>query len=583
MIGYHSVSVIADAWSKGIQTSEPQRFLKAMLETANRNEFGKVDFQKNGFISLNREPESVSKSLEYAYDNFCIAQFAKILGEDSISNTYYKSAFNFINLYDPNSGFFRARRSGLWFSPFQPDEVNFNYTEANAWQYASFAPHAIGVLNQLHQPLGGLGKHLDDMFNAPTVTSGREQVDITGLIGQYAHGNEPSHHMAYLYNYVGRPDQTQFYINKILKEQYHNAPDGLAGNEDCGQMSAWYVMSALGFYQISPGNPYYDFGRSIADSATLYLENGKKVDFKFINQSAENKYIQAIKFNGFNYPKNYFSHEDLMKGGIWSIEMGAYPSDSFKKSKSAPSLNEIPKDFIPVVSFTPDQRNFEEKTTIQIQLPLDQPNWQIQYKFSQNDDWNNYTEGLEVKKSIIIYSRVLDLSSKKTGNTVEAIFNKKEKIVELKLESSYANQYAAGGTDALIDGIEGETEYRTGDWQGFFDQDVKFNLLPTNPKNSYILEIGAIEDLKSWIFLPSDLKVEYSTNGVDFKTIDKKITVVTTKDYQPSNRTTIKQNIESNLPIQEIRVTLKNSGVCPPWHLGAGNPTWLFFDEVKLK
>ncbi|MBU2019634.1 MAG: GH92 family glycosyl hydrolase [Bacteroidetes bacterium] len=583
MIGYHSVSVITDAWKKGITTNEGPTFLEAMIKASNRAEFGKVDFQREGFISLNKEPESVSKSLEYAYDDYCIGQFAKAIGNDSVFKKYETSSFNFINHFDPKTGFFRARRSGSWFAPFQPEEVNFNYTEANAWQYSAFAPHAVGVLNQLHKASGGLEKHLTKMFNASTNTTGREQVDITGLIGQYAHGNEPSHHMAYLFNYLKRPDLTQKYVDQILREQYKNAPDGLAGNEDCGQMSAWYVLSAMGFYQVAPGNPYYDFGRPIADSIKLHFENGKTANFTIVNQAPNNSFIQKITRNGVDYKKSYFSHDELMTGGNWVIEMGAQPSASMTKYSSAPTVNDISKEFIPVPFFSPDVRIFDAQTEIQIQLPLQKPNWIIEYSVMQNDPWTTYQKPLVFKETTKLYARTIEQSTGKKSSVVEAIFTKNEKTMEMSLDSKFANQYSAGGSKALIDGIEGESEYRSGDWQGFFEQDVKFTLQPTAPKSKYTLQIGALEDLKSWVFYPKQLIIEYSTNGIDFKKIEKNLSDGEITEYRPSNRSTIEQLIESNEPIVEIRVTLKNSGNCPAWHLGAGNPTWLFFDEVKLK
>ncbi len=252
MIGYHSVSVITDAYMKGIRDFDAKKALKAMVSTANANEFGKLAYAQNGFISSADEPESVSRTLEYAYDDFCIAQMAKALGQTATALEFEKRSSNFVNLYDPSTKFMRARRGAQWYGPFDPSEVNFNYTEANSWQYSLYAPQNIPLLTNLLGGPDSLELWLDRLFSTNMKLSGREQADITGLIGQYAHGNEPSHHMAYLYNFTNAPYKTQLYVDRILDEMYQNAPDGLSGNEDCGQMSAWYVMSALGLYAVTP-------------------------------------------------------------------------------------------------------------------------------------------------------------------------------------------------------------------------------------------------------------------------------------------------------------------------------------------
>ncbi len=278
MIGYHSVSVIADAYLKGIRGYNSLDAIEAMIATANFDEFGKKSFQEDGFINSSDEPESVSRSLEYAYDDFCINRMNQFMGNPFEFSS--KSQFNFINTYDPNTKFMRARKDGMWFSPFSPQEVNFNYTEANSWQYSLYTPHAVAVHQQLMGGKKEFESWLDRLFTTKFQIEGREQADITGLIGQYAHGNEPSHHMGYLYNYTDANFKTAEIIDSILFHLYHNSPDGLSGNEDCGQMSSWYVLSAMGLYQVAPGNPYYDFGRPIMSKVILNLENGKKQSLK---------------------------------------------------------------------------------------------------------------------------------------------------------------------------------------------------------------------------------------------------------------------------------------------------------------
>ncbi len=259
MIGYHSVSVIADAYAKGIRGFDAKLALKAMVASAEAESFGLKSYCTHGYIPGDEASESVSRTLEYAYDDACIALFAEKLGEKGIAKRFFERSQAWRHLADP-SGHLRPREKGRWVTPFNPAEVTFHFTEANAWQYGFFVPQD---LDGFMARLGGaepFAKLLDQCFAAESRTTGREQADITGLVGQYAHGNEPSHHMAYLWAFAGQPWKTQAMVKRLMDEMYTDAPDGLVGNEDCGQMSAWYVMSALGFYAVTPGTPEYVIG-----------------------------------------------------------------------------------------------------------------------------------------------------------------------------------------------------------------------------------------------------------------------------------------------------------------------------------
>ena len=254
MIGYNAAPVIADAIARGYTDFDVEKALEALLASSMRPEFGLDSFRANGLVLADDEHESVSKTLEYAYDDWCVAQVARYLGRQDVYEQYMTSAQYWRNVFDPATGFMRARLNGRWYTPFDPREVNNNYTEANSWQYSLFVPQDIAGLTDA---LGGpeaLEARLDAMFGAEEGNTGRTQADITGTIGQYAQGNEPSHHVAYLYDYAGRPDKRQARVDQILETLYSSAPDGLCGNDDCGQMSAWYVLSALGRYPVCPGN-----------------------------------------------------------------------------------------------------------------------------------------------------------------------------------------------------------------------------------------------------------------------------------------------------------------------------------------
>ncbi len=311
MIGFHSVPVIAEALAKGIDLQldgtdglTEELLVKAIMESSNRkelsyqyaipiaNELLTIYNLKLGYIDVLKEAESVSKTLEYAYDDYCSRRVLELIdGFESSSGDIYSGKYDslvnelrrrenrWLSLYDAESKSFRPKHNGQWLTPFQRNEVNNHYTEANAWQYSLCVQHNIPGLIAAYGGYTAFKQHLDTLFYGSSKTTGREQADISGLIGQYAHGNEPSHHMAYLYNYVKRKDQTQKILWKVYSNFYKNAPDGLIGNEDCGQMSAWYVMSALGIYPVAPGTNQYELGLSLFPKTRLFTEEGDTFTF----------------------------------------------------------------------------------------------------------------------------------------------------------------------------------------------------------------------------------------------------------------------------------------------------------------
>ena len=303
MIGYHSVSVIADAMAKGITGFDYEKAFEASKASAMRDVLGLEAYKKNGFISMDDEHESVSKTLEYAYDDWCIAQMAKLLKKQEDYQYYMMRSQNWKNIFDWKTGFMRPKKNGGWDKPFDPREVNNNFTEGNSWQYSFFVPQDISGMIETYGGPEKFEAKLDEMFNSESKTTGREQVDVTGLIGQYAHGNEPSHHMAYLYNYIGKPEKTNEKVKYILEKFYKNTPDGLIGNEDCGQMSAWYVLSAMGIYAVTPGQPIWDINEPFLDAKVsidgnkpnyLHLPNARGILPQFGKENVDNPPYQLI-------------------------------------------------------------------------------------------------------------------------------------------------------------------------------------------------------------------------------------------------------------------------------------------------
>lgn len=601
MIGFHSVSVMADAYVKDYSDFSSGEMYSASLRTSKRSDFAKEFSYNDGYISLDIEPESVSKLLEYAYDEFCIDQMTKKMYSGAyqaiITAQLAPSTrpYSFINHFDPKTNFFRARRGAMWMNDFKPDEVNFNYTEANAWQYSLFAPHAIGVLAKLHGGKDALENHLDNLFTASSETSGRNQADITGLIGQYAHGNEPSHHMAYLYNHVNRPDKTQLYVDSILFNLYSNEPDGLSGNEDCGQMSSWYVLSALGFYQIAPGSPYYDIGRPLMKTAFLTLPNGKSFSFQVENQSKNNKFIQAIYLNGEKLFRTYLSHEEIITGGQLVLTMGSKPSEEIKEFDASPTLSEIPKNFTPIPFLIPENRVFTAKQIIDFGLPYQNSDLSIQYKINDSE-WKEFTSPFEISESTLLSARTINKyksensipppisidRSERISATVSTSFVKKNDDLQLKLITPFTLPYASNGENALIDGIQGNEEFRTGDWQGFYGFDMKAEIQFKDPKAIFKVDLGLLEDLKSWIFFPTEWTIEVSADGVNFTKYGTDKINSSINEYRPANIQKVSMNVTGSESIKAIRISVKNAGNCPDWHLGRGNSTWIFMDEIEI-
>ncbi|MGL4852815.1 MAG: GH92 family glycosyl hydrolase, partial [Phocaeicola sp.] len=333
MIGYHSVPVIVDAYFKGIGNFDPKEALAACVATANIDEYrGIGEYKTIGYVPFDLhdpycdENWSLSKTLEYAYDDFCIARLAEALGEKEIAETFYKRSQNYKNVYNPGSTFMHPRNSkGLFDPTFNPDEYPHHICESNGWQYFWSVQHQPDSLVALVGGKERFIEKLDSMFTYSPSETDSLPIFSTGMIGQYAHGNEPSHHVIYLYNRVGEPWKTQQYAAQVMHELYRNTPDGLCGNEDCGQMSAWYIFSAMGFYPVDPATGDYEIGTPLFPELTLQLPNHKTFKVLANGVSLENIYIQSVKLNGKPFASSSLTHNQILEGGVLEFEMGNKP------------------------------------------------------------------------------------------------------------------------------------------------------------------------------------------------------------------------------------------------------------------
>ncbi len=578
MIGYHAVPVIADAYLKGIRGFDAEKAFAAMKHSAMQDHLGLESYKQLGFIPVEAESESVSKTLEYAYDDWTIAQMAQAMGKDADAKLFSERAQYYKNSFNPQTNFMQGRFRNTWFAPFDPFEVNFNYTEANAWQYSLYVPQDISGLIALMGGKHVFSNHLDTLFETSSTTSGREQADITGLIGQYAHGNEPSHHMAYLYNFVNQPFKTQEKVHEILTTLYKNSPDGISGNEDCGQMSAWYVLSSLGFYPVTPGSNQYIIGTPLFEKATMHFENGNQFTIVANNHSPKHKFIASAILNGVPLNRSYLWHEELTKGGTITFEMTETPSNWATKDHEIPSTEITVHPIVPAPYIASGDVAFKEETVVT--LGNAEKNATLYY--SINDTiFKRYQVPIVVKEAstLFTYAEYEGIKS----SIIATKFFKIDPNRSIRLHTQYANEYNGGGASALIDGIYGERDFRTGAWQGYQDTDLVAVIDLGSVQSLDMLNINFLQDQRSWIFYPTKIEC-FVSNTNSFST---PLFTKTIASEIPSEKIEIK-TIPFDLSGQKgryIKIKATNLGALPAWHLGApmNGKAWIFADEISIK
>jgi hypothetical protein len=579
MIGYHAVPVIADAYLKGIRGYDAEKALEAMKHSAMQDQLGLKSYKEFGFIPVEEESESVSKTLEYAYDDWTIAAMAKAMGKEEDASYFMRRAQNYKNVFDPETEFMRGRFRNTWFGPFDPFEVNFNYTEANAWQYSLYVPQDISGIIELLGGKQGFKNHLDELFSAKTATSGRDQADITGLIGQYAHGNEPSHHMAYLYNFVNKPYITQEKVHRILTELYLDTPDGISGNEDCGQMSAWYVFSSLGFYPVTPGSNQYIIGTPLFEKATIHLESGKQFTIVANLVSEKNKFIKSAKLNGEPINRTYLWHDEIANGGTLEFDMTSTPSNWGTTDEEIPATAITENLITPAPYILEGDVAFRTSTWIALGVVTEATD--IYYSLN-NSEFQKYTEPIFISEASLLKTFAEKDGVKSSVLSTE--FYKIDPQLSIQLETNYANQYNAGGNNALIDGIRGSKDFRTGAWQGYQDTDVIAVIDLGSIKPFQTVTVNFLQDQRSWIFFPTEVECYVSTTPQQYY---KNLPAQKIAADLPSESTEIKsiQFKMNGYSARYIKIVAKTLGDLPEWHLGHSQQgkAWIFVDEIEIK
>jgi predicted alpha-1,2-mannosidase len=590
MIGYHSVPVIVDAYQKGIRGFDATLMLQAMRSYAESDRFGLKYYRENGYLSNDKEHESASKTLEYAYDDWCIAQFAKMTGNDSVYRQYIERAQYYKNLFDPSTHNMRGKVQAMWYSPFDPKEINNFYTEGNSWQYSFAAPQDIETLLQLHGGKEAFASKLNELFTTSSQTTGRQQSDVTGLIGQYAHGNEPSHHMAYLFNYVGMPWKTQELIHKICTEFYTNSPDGLIGNEDCGQMSAWYILSAMGFYPVCPGNGEYVLGTPLFEEVTINLENGKKFVIRSMRPEAGSQklfYVQATKLNGRASDKSYLLHTDIMKGGMFEFTLGNQPSKTWGMNSNDLPHSKITEDPIsPVPYFNISSNKFKDSMVVTIKS-ID-PSAEVWYTILDKPFILKEGEKVDVemssKQPIVLKNSVVIEAMAKGKRSFSPMvvqkFYKTPSDKSITVLSKVSSMYTAGGPEALIDSIEGNENWRTGEWQSYYNQDFEAIVDLKKTKQVNHLGIHVLQDISPWIMYPKEVIFYTSNDGKNF-TEATRVQNKVSKEVGPAQMQELGRDV--TLQARYVKVKAISGGSLPVWHESVGNSSHIFIDEIIIR
>lgn len=586
MIGYHSVPVISDAKAWGVSGFDEELALKAMVQAADSAHLGLDIYAELGYIPSEIESEGTSKTLEYCYDDACISQFASSLeGDwaDSIAERFRLRALSWRNILHPETHFIQPKRAGAWAPGFDPTEVNFNYTEANGWQYTFFAPHDITGLRSLASGPYPFSTLVENQFRATSNTSGRHQVDITGLIGQYAHGNEPSHHVAYLQAYTGNQWRTSEIVDEILNTLYTSEPDGLCGNEDCGQMSAWYVLSSMGLYPVAPGasgdqsqlvigSPQFR-GVVVTPAQSSARERNRPL---MMTVRGDGDYIANV--NG--EKRSWRSYNEIIKGGMLSFEMTTLRKNGFGMlDEDLPTQTMDDTGFTPVPAFEAP-RTFQEKKT-KVRLMHLGNDAEIFWKNGEEGVWTKYKKDFWVKETVELYAYAIQNAVK--SKVVRHDMVKIEHDWTVEYASPYSHQYSAAGPNTLIDGLLGGDEFRTGDWQGFYATPMQATIDLGKIQNIEGMSLGCVQDIRPWIWLPESVDFYISMDGENYALASHITHDIPEDDYdQQVHRFKTNFKNEGGVSARYVRAIANSRGLIPEWHLGAGFDRWTFVDEFNI-
>jgi hypothetical protein len=618
--------VITDAYLKGIRSFDTALALAAMKHSATQDHFGLDSYRRDGFIAREQGREGVARTLEYAYDDWCIAQFADATGHVAERDEYLRRSQSYRHLFSPKEHFFIGRENGGWYAPFNPREINFNYTEGNAWQYRFAAPHDIPRLIEMFGGDAAFGEALDGLFADVSQTEGREQADVTGLIGQYAQGNEPDHHAPYRYNFIGRASETQRRVREIMTTLYSDRPDGLCGNEDCGQMSAWYIMSALGLYQVTPGTTQYVIGSPLFDRASIDVGGGKHFTVVAKNQADTNVYVASAKLNGAPLTRSYLTHAEIIAGGELELTMSATPNRDWATApKDRPGVRVPEIGFVPAptirapLSFRSEATVFMQGASEHDELwyTLDggdpKPGTAMRYRGPFTIRESAQFAVVAIRDDPVGRGLRTPPSERSAGNlpalqqhgqvdratpapagsgdpalqgmhspVVRAEAHREDTGLHVTVRTPINPQYGAGGPEALVDGVLGGPDFTTGRWQGYEDAalDAVVDLGRVSQVRS--VSVGFLQDANVYILYPNEVRFEISEDGVHFRALETVRPVLAPRD--PTRTTVERVTTHAAGEGRYLRVYAPNPGRALAW----GSATemiksFLFCDEIQIE
>ena len=580
MIGNHAIPVIADAYFTGIRDFDTEKALEAMVASQKDDFRGMGAYMKYGYIPIEAEGEATSKTLEYAYDDWCVARMAEAMGKADIAKEFYARAQAYKNIYNPENQFFQGRRNGGWMRPFDPAQVNFTLTEANSYQYGFFVPQDVNGHVDL---MGGWNEYeakLDALFNAPSNLTGREQPDITGLIGQYAHGNEPSHNTVYMYNFVGKPTKTQYYVKQVMDDFYTDRRDGYAGNEDCGQMSAWGVLSAIGIYPATPASGYYVLGLPRFERTRLTFEDGKQFEVIAKGLSNKNCYVKSVKLNGKTLERSFITCEEVLNGGTLEFTMTNQPNSAWATQPENCPVVRIPSESIVIVpTINADSDTFFDSLMVSMSHPVE--GVKIYYTLDgtmPSDSALLYEKPICLKGNTVI--RAAAEQDGRWSNVIDAQYYLIDARHSVKLENKYNEQYEAGGLKALIDHKRGGENFRTGSWQGYYGVDLVATVDLGVPKRINRLAGSFLQEIYSWIWMPTEVEYFVSDDGRNFRSVGK---VKNEVPVDADGAFVQEMEVRPRTEARYVKMVAKTIGTCPEGHVGAGQKAWIFCDELVIE
>lgn len=611
MIGTHVASLAADAWNKGIHNFDLPTLYEGVKKDILENpppggpgRIGNPWYLTHGYVPYDKVHEATARTLEYSYGDYCVSEVARILGNHKDRYYFLKLSENYRNVYDPEVGFMRGKdASGAWRPNFSAIEWGGPFTEGSSWHYSWSVKHDQQKLIDMMGGNEAFVQKLDDMFTTPpdflVGSYGAEIHEMTemvaGNMGQYAHGNQPVHHVLYLYQYARQPWKTEKWVRKVMSNLYGTGPDGYCGDEDNGQMSAWYVFSSLGFYPVTPGTGQYVLGSPSVKKATIYLNNGQTIEIDAENNSKQNIYVRNLKVNKQDFSKSYIDHSQLLKGATLEFEMSDQPNVNNTSLQLPYSLsndseinwdnldpNHVPdiKPTVKPVVISEAPTHFRDAFSVKINSKTE--NAEIYYTLDGSDPDQNsarVSDNISITESAMLKLRAYKANHYKSPITSKE-FIKVDHNYKVDLSEAPSKQYSAAGPISLVDRRFGSENYHDGRWMGWQGKDVEVLIDLEETRNVERVGISVMQNQGAWIFLPESVEILASADGTSFSSIGS-----FSPELQPNTNGTQLLHLTKNVnaDFRYLKVTVKSYNELPEWHQGAGGKPFIFVDEIIIE